>query len=290
MSVLMTGRGGLGDAIYARPFVREAVRLHGRTWIETSWPWMFVDLPMVHVKKRVGGLAVQGWHGDRNPASVWSEPPTGIATISLRYRWEWLWKWSVLRDMEVVSGLRPIMKLDLPPLPRSPLSGTYAVVRAPSVRMDYPTPTREPDPAYLVAAAEAIRKMPVASLGHYVPGLEEPSATIRADYRFENGELSLPEACALVAGAALVVSPPCWLVPFCLAARVPLVVISGGCGGRNHKGALVDSRTDTGLTRWLLPDRYCMCKTRKHKCPKEITDFDGKLSLSMASLLSEVAA
>jgi hypothetical protein len=283
-AVLLTGRGGMGDAIYARPFVREAVQRYDEVYVSTSWPALFADLPVRPVK-RLGGLATQAYHGDRVPDDVWHEPPPDIPQISLRYRWKQLAKKvSVLREMEKLSGIEPSpLALDLPPLPDSPLSGLYAVVRPPAIRCDYPAPSREPDPAYLAHAAARLqsRGFRVVTVGAFVPGLEEPNGGVPADVRFERGELPLMQAIALVAGAAVVVSAPCWLVPACVASRTPLIVIAGGCGGRNNPSALVDSRLDARHVQWLLPDAYCMCRRRDHACPKEIAEFPRRFDLSL---------
>lgn len=292
-SALVTGRGGLGDAIFARPFVREALRTHEQVFVSTSWPWAFSDLPVRPVK-RVGGLAVQAYHGELCPADSWSEAPAGARVISLRYRWRKIARGiSVQEEMESVSGLSPAPGMDLPPLPASPIDGQYAVVRPPAIRLDYPAPAREPVPEYLSAASIALRARGyrVVTLGAFVPGLEEPNGSpVPADVRFEHGELSVPQAFALVAGAAVVVSAPCWLVPACTASGTPLVVIAGGCGGRNNPNALVDRRLLADHVTWLLPDRYCRCTSRHHRCPKSISGFTERLSVALDGAATRMAA
>lgn len=285
LPVFVTGRGGLGDAIYARPFVRYVAggnRAGQQIAVETSWPWVFSDLGVRVVKR--SGLAVQAHHAGLVSSDLWAPRPKRAHGISLRYRWGALLKRSVIAEMEDVSRLRlGGFRLDLPPLPDSAIAGPYAVVRPPAARLDYPGPAREPDPAYLAAAARALRAagLPVVTVGFWLPGLEEPSGEIEADQRFERGELALPELFALVAGATVVVAGPCWLVPFCLASRTPMVALAGGCGGRNAPEALVDTRTDTGLMRWIMPDDYCRCRSRFHACPKAVSDFDAKFAAAL---------
>jgi hypothetical protein len=283
----------LGDAFYARPFVREAIRRFGDVYVQTSWPWVFSDLA-VKPTKRVGGLAVQAHHGELVSAEVWHPEPPTAKRIPLRYRWNHLKAHSAIRDMEERSRIglgRVNVRLGHPPLPPSPLAGEYAVIRPPAARLDYPGPAREPDPAYLAEAADALhaRGLKVVTVGAWLPGLEEPSGAVYADVRYENGELPLPDLCALVAGASVVVSGPCWLLPFALAANVPMVLIAGGCGTRNSPRALVDHRIDTGLITWLKPDRYCMCGRRLHNCPKEISDFTEKLGAALDASLGVAA-
>jgi hypothetical protein len=287
--VIVQTRGGMGDAIYARPFVREALRRFRRVAVETSWPWLFSDLG-VDVVKRPRGLAVQQWHGDRVDPGIWARKgQTPRRTISLRYRWAALGaETPILEDMAAVSRMRPSsFALDLPPLPAPVLEpGTYAVLRPSAVRLDYAAPSREPDPAYLRTAAEQLQAMGlrVVTVGCWIPGLEEQfGEPLPADVRYENGELELPQLMALVSWAAVVVSGPCYLIPATIAAQVPHVVIAGGCGGRNNPRALAGALS-TPLLRWILPDLYCMCPSRGHDCPKLITNFDARLRFDLAEL------
>lgn len=288
--VLVTGRGGMGDAIYARPFVRAIARRHPDVQVSTSWPAIFADLPVQPVK-RLGGLRTQAYHGDLVPAHAWAAPRPPLREISLRYRWDWIARGvSILSEMETASGVRPDqLALDLPPLPPSPISGAYAVVRPPAVRLDYPAPAREPLPGYLEAASYALgaRGLKVVTVGAWVPGLEEPNGTVPADNRYEQGELSIPELLALVAGATVLVGGPCWLIPAAIASGTPMVVIAGGCGGRNNPQALTDARVSSRVS-WLLPEGYCRCSGRHHACPKVIGDFERRFeaAIPMAEAVS----
>ena len=277
--VLLHGRGGLGDAVFMRPFVRQA-RWRGPVYVDTSWPELYADLG-AFVVRRIGGLALQRHHGDQHPGSTWSELPRGAKPVNLRYRWAQLSRRSMLAEMERLSGITPDpLRLDLPPLPAAPVRGRYAVIRPPAARLDYPGPAREPRTEYVHQAAALLRAegWRVISLGAFVPALEEPmGAPVPADLRFEQGELPLREALALVAGAALVVTSPGWMIPVGMAAGVPVIVIAGGCGARNSPEAVCDRRLGAPVT-WLLPDRYCRCNDRLHDCPKEITGFADRFA------------
>lgn len=290
--VLVTGRGGMGDAIYSRPFVRTIAERCPDVQVSTSWPAIFADIPVQPVK-RLGGLRTQAYHGDQVPAHVWAVPRQPAAEISLRYRWERIARGvSVLAEMQFASRVRPDpLVMDLPPLPASPVAGAYAVVRPPAIRVDFPAPAREPLPEYLAAASRALteRGLRVVTVGAWVPGLEEPNgAPVPADIRFENAELSLPELLALVAGASVVVGGPCWLIPACMASGTPMIAIAGGCGGRNNPEALTDARIPARV-RWLLPEGYCRCTGRHHACPKVIPDFAERLAAEL-ELAQAVAA
>lgn len=291
--IFLHGRGGLGDAIYARPFAKAALLRDRNVWVETSWPWMFSDLG-VKVTKRIGGLRVQAFHGELNPDVVWSPKPKYAKRISVRYRWAVIAnEVSITQEMEKMSRLRPTdLTLDLPPLPACAEQGPYAVIRPSAIRLDFPAPSREPPPEYLHEAARQLTAsgMRVITVGHWIPGLEEQNGEpLPADTRYENGELTLPELFALVAGAAVVVSAPCWLVPATLATRTPHVVIAGGCGGRNNPKALVDGRQRKSRQAWLLPEKYCMCKNRNHDCPKEILDFDARFGQALEEVVGVAA-
>lgn len=280
--LLLHGRGGLGDAVFMRPFVREASR-NATVYVDTSWPQLYADLN-AHVVRRMGGLALQRYHGDQHPGSTWETLSPRAKPINLRYRWSKLLKRSMLAEMELLSGIKPDpLELDLPPLPEPVLTGRYAVIRPPAARLDYPGPAREPDPSYLHTAAGYLRAegWTVLSLGSFVPGLEESaSAPIPADVRYEHGEQPLLQALALVANADLIVTSPGWMLPVGMAAKVPVIVIGGGCGGRNFPDALADPRLGAKVT-WLLPDDYCHCRSRMHACPKVITGFADRFAAAV---------
>lgn len=282
--ILVTGRGGMGDAIYSRPFVRMIAGRGHDVQVSTSWPAIFADLPVEPVK-RLGGLQTQAYHGDLVAPETWAAPRTPAAEISLRYRWPKLaQRVSILREMEFASGISPIpLELDLPPLPVSPVDGAYAIVRPSAVRLDFPAPAREPLAEYLATASRALmdRGLRVVTVGAWVPGLEEQNGPpLPADLRFEQGELGIPQLLALVAGAAVVVGGPCWLLPACLATGTSMIVLAGGCGGRNSPEALVDDRLQSRV-RWLLPEGYCRCTLRAHACPKVIAGFEERLDAEL---------
>lgn len=289
--ILITGRGGMGDAIYSRPFVRWVTERCPDVQVATSWPAIFADLPVQPVK-RLGGLPVQAYHGEFVPSHVWAAPRHADLEVSLRYRWEALARGvSILREMEVASRISPPLELDLPPLPASPVADAYAVVRPSAIRRDFPAPAREPLPEYLATACRALmdRGLRVVTVGAWVPGLEEENGPpLPADLRFEHGELPIPDLLALVARAAVVVGGPCYLLPACLATKTPMVLLAGGCGGRNSPEALVDARVPSRV-RWMLPERYCRCTARHHACPKVISDFEARLGAEL-DLAAGVAA
>lgn len=290
--ILITGRGGMGDAIYSRPFVRWVTERRSDVQVSTSWPAIFADLPVQPIK-RVGGLPAQAYHGDLVPRATWAEPRTPDLEVSLRYRWPELARGvSILREMEIASGIRPEpLELDLPPLPESPVAGAYAVVRPSAIRMDFPAPAREPRAEYLATACGALqeRGLRVVTVGAWVKGLEEQNGPpLPADQRFEFGELSIPQLLALVAGATVVVGGPCWLLPACLASGTPMIVLAGGCGGRNSPEALVDDRLRSRV-RWMLPAGYCRCSGRHHACPKAIPGFEQRFAAEL-DLAAGVAA
>jgi hypothetical protein len=140
-------------------------------------------------------------------------------------------------------------------------------------------------------AAEILRTngWTVVSLGAFVPGLEEAaSAPLPADVRFEHGEQPLLQALALVAGADLVVTSPGWMLPVGMAAGVPVIVVAGGCGGRNAPEVTVDPRLGAQVT-WLLPDDYCRCQHRVHECPKVIPRFPERFAAAVDQLTAVLA-
>lgn len=50
----------------------------------------------------------------------------------------------------------------------------------------------------------------------------------------------------------------------------------GGNGGYNHPDKITDSMMDLSKITFEYPDNYCMCTDMRHKCNKQISNFNDK--------------
>ncbi len=175
------------------------------------------------------------------------------------------------------------LQFDLPQFndlhPSIPTDRSVAVIRPSTVRTEWASASRNPNPEYLVRAAQRLRQhFFVVSVADTVPGMEwiigdEPAA----DLKLHHGELTLTQLCSLYVRAACVVTPVGFSVPMAIAYQTPLFVVAGGRGGHNAPEIVTDPAMDLSHTRWAMPDNYCRCMRADHDCDRRISNFDDKL-------------
>lgn len=259
---------GLGDSVYSRAFIKQ---LPGELYVDTPWPELLRDLPNVHFIRPQTTLRTQAKNIARH--ATWTMPPGRQPTRQIRYGAE-----GIIPGMIASFGVMP-GAFDLPPLPPSPETGPYVVVRPATVRSEWRADTRNPDPMYIAEAAVVakMRGYRVISVADLQEGVEWMVGGLMpyADVRYHKGELPVEQLLALVKGAAAVIGGIGWLVPAALAARVPAWIICGGQGGFNSpKQICPDGSTIT----FAVPDNFCKCRLKTHNCDKRISDYDSKLA------------
>lgn len=289
LPLLVVSMGGLGDGVYQRPFVRAQAELRD-VYITTPWPELYEDLPRVRpvFPRSSMKLRTQEKNVARQPRGIWCTPPSPYDRAVVTYRLRG--PGSILEDMERYIGLagRPFV-FDLPRLGPAPIvtEKPIAVVRPVTLRREWANSARNPMPEYVAAAAAQLRA--AGYLVVLIADIEPPEERLvgelpPADAWFLRGELPPRQLVALIQSAAVVVGGAGFIVPLAIAAGTPLVVISGGQGGHNAPERLTDLRMDLSRTRFLLPDRFCMCTKRDHPCDKTISGF----GLRFAEALLEV--
>lgn len=276
---------GLGDNIYHRPFVRAATRNHD-VWLATPWPELFADLPVRFVDPQTT-LRTQAKNAARH---TWETLPEGFCErAQFAYAHGELREGNILQAMEKALPLNGApLALSLPPLPESPVTGRYAVVRPVTTRSEWKNTARSPLPVYIEAAARVLRRRGyrVVSVADIDPPREwqESANPIPADVRYEHGELPVEYMLALLRDAAVVVGGVGFIVPACIAGQTPCVVVAGGQGGHNAPEVVTDPRLDTSRLRWIFPDDYCRCTRMDHDCPKKITAFVSTFNAALEAL------
>jgi hypothetical protein len=266
---------GLGDNIYQRAVVR---RIPAPLWLETSWPELYSDLP-VHFVRASTNLRTQKRNLMRQPAGRWEAAPHNARTLSNRYAGDDIRAGrSIISCMERALGLEPApgpMVFDLPDtgLPPPVPGKRYVVVRPATVRDEWRADARNPHPEYLAwvclqLQARGYTIVSVADLEDHKEWLVgQPPA---ADVVWHKGELPIQQLLALVRGATACVGGVGWLVPACMAAQVPMFCIYGGWGAYNAPHVICDPRLPTRWVYHALPDNFCTCADRFHKCDKDI--------------------
>lgn len=265
--MLIHGMRGLGDAIFGRAFIRQFTT---DVYYDTPWPQLVADLPNVRCVKPQTTLRTQLKNVQRQ--AEWVLPPKGLYPRSIRYG-----STGIIRGLTETFGVAP-GEFDLPPLPESPVEGAYVVVRPATVRQEWRADTRNPDPHYIMIAAAYAKRLgykviSVADLqdGHEWLVGEAPYA----DARYHKGELPVEQLLALIQGAKAVIGGIGWVVPACLAAKVPAWIVCGGQGGYNAPELICPPGS---TITFAVPDNFCRCTAKQHNCDKRISNYGPKLA------------
>lgn len=261
--IVIDGMKGLGDNIYQRAFVRQ----FDQCYITTPWPEIYCDLPNVmpvkcntHLRTQTKNL--QAYQGK------WYNPPPA-RTKHVQYA-----RNGIIQGMTKAFGIEPGI-FDLPDYGPPTIAGPYAIIRPATIRREWIAASRNPDPIYILEAAEIMREagltvISVADLQHeqeWIVG-DEPLC----DIKLHNGELSVTELLSLTRHATAVVGGIGWIVPACIAMHVPAWIICGGQGGYNYPGRITDqNKMDLSRMAFAMPDIFCMCTKSDHNCDKRIT-------------------
>lgn len=265
--MLIYNHRGLGDNIYERAFVKN---LPKPVYLDTPWPEIYGGIEGVYFLKPETNLRTQAKNIARH--SSWLMPPGKQPARHIRYGTE-----GIIPGMIASFGVMP-GEFDLPPLPPSPETGKYVVVRPATVRSEWRADTRNPAPDYLVVAAAnaKARGYKVISVADLVEGVEWiVGDTPYADVRYHKGELPVEQLLALVQGAAAVIGGIGWLVPAALSAKIPAWIVCGGQGGFNAPELICPAGS---TITFAVPDNFCQCRQKIHNCDKRISDYDSKLA------------
>lgn len=265
--MIIHGMRGLGDNLFQRPFIKA---LPKPVYLDTPWPELYQDIPDVHFLRPVTPLRTQSKNIARH--NNWVMPPGKQPARHIRYGTE-----GIIPGMIASFGVMP-GAFDLPPLPPSPESGPYVVVRPATVRSEWRADTRNPDPEYIAAAAAEAQRRGYRVIG--VADLQEQQEWAiapmpPADYAYYKGELPVEQLLSLVANASAVIGGIGWLVPAALAARVPAWIICGGQGGFNSPHQICPPGS---TITFAVPDNFCKCKLKQHGCDKRISDYEQQLT------------
>lgn len=293
-ALLIRGQWGLGDNIYARPFIRAAAA-RAAVYLETPWPELYADLP-VHFVRAERRLRTQMQNVLRQAPDRWREPPKGAREIRLGYGGGDLVARGIVRTLErsLPLGGAPLV-MDLPDLGPRVLQASrrpYAVVRPVTVRTEWRNEARNPDPRYVAQLAEVLAASHnVVAVAHLKAGEEwacEPMPKYERGYLA--GELAVTELLALVRDADVIVGGVGWIVPAAIALRKKCFVVLGGHGGHNAPRVITDPRLDLSQLGFAIPERFCTCANMLHRCDKRIqslpsqwNDWTARVGLSCSS-------
>ena len=282
---------GIGDNLYTRPIIKIMAQEH-ELFLRTPWPEIYSDLNVKFVEMTTT------WRTQAKnllSSNVQYDEPIGIEkTINLFYSTPQFMANGITAAIEHLCGYDELslpLSWDLPHetqstrlnLPERPL----AVIRPNSLRKEWMVPARNCDPQYLRTAACMLKDAGyyTISIGDYeddVEWIEEPKPY--ADMTFHKGELNLSQLMTLFKQADVVVGSHGFVSSLSLSAHTPVITIWGGRGLYDSPETIYDKRMNHELLIDIIPDNFCKCKQRLHKCDKFIANFEQRFTEALGKL------
>jgi len=278
-AAFLEGMRGLGDTIYMRAAVR---RISTPLVLSTSWPQLFSDIPNIQCAKPFPHrLRTQRKNEEAfTPAGGWGPRPARPGRTRMHYSVAGLRAGrTILQQMEgIVGGANRPLIFDLPPtagveLPAFSSAGKpLAIIRPVTLRTEWLNESRAPKAEYIAAIAERLMASHhVVLLADLAEGAEWMVEPVPPHHEaFLGGELSVLQLVELFRQADVTVGGVGWVVPMAMATGARLFVVSGGNGGSNAPGKILDSRVDCSRIGWAIPERFCLCYEMRHDCDKTI--------------------
>jgi len=166
---------------------------------------------------------------------------------------------------------------DFGPCPVDTGGKKLAIVRPPTDRAEWHTPSRQCLPQYTNRACQMLKAAGyyTVSVADCVQGKEWLVGDApEADLILHSGELSLVKLMALCQHADVIVGGVCWIVPAGIAFKRNTFIIAGGRLGYDSQFKITDMRMDLEKFTMVHPDPMCQCFEAKHNCYKTISNFD----------------
>lgn len=275
--LVIRAQWGLGDSIFARPFVRAATEVYD-VYLETPWPELFSDLPVRFVL-RERKLRTQMKNVRRQPSDLWVVPPEGAHMVDIGYNGETLKTRSIVqtieqkyRELDVHVRGDPVW--DLPDTGPCPVRSQrpIAFVRPVTQRKEWKNAARNPMPGYVNWVADQLMATHHVVVVADISGREEwlEGTLPRHHLAMVQGQLDVKKLIALMRHADVLVGGVGFIVPASIALRRNAFVILGGHGGHNHPRLITDPRMDLSRIKFAMPERFCQCTNMEHQCDKRI--------------------
>lgn len=277
--LVIIGQHGLGDSIYARPFIRAASKRRP-TYLQTPWPELFADLPVSFVRPS-SRLRTQAKNIERQPRTLWTDAPVCCDVVKLAYGHA-----DFAAGHTIAQAIEQRLPLEgapfvfgLPPMgPAISRAKPIALVRPVTVRSEWRNEARNPLPEYVAHVAQSLMDTHhVVVVADLSPGFEWLEGELPPHHEaFVQGEFNVRQLLALAGAADVIVGGVGWIVPAALALRRPAFVILGGQGQHNSPERITDPRMNTSLIGFAKPERYCQCANMTHKCDKKIPNLQAQ--------------
>lgn len=271
--VVITGMKGLGDNIYQIPIVKHFAKTR-KVYLATPWPQLFSEIPGISFISPETKLRTQVKNMELSKG-VYEAPPEGpVLNVRLNYAKFQKRGWPIHKSLVMscptlqFTGFNYHLKLR----ERTQARGNYIVIRPPTIRSEWPAPSRNPKMLYIQQltyhlTARGFETIVLADIDPPAEVYDGPPLRGASKY-IVNGELNVTEVLDLIYNAKLVIGGVGFIAPMCIALGTPALIIHGGAGGWNAP-EIVDCPGEGKLTH-VLPIHYCKCQKHAHRCRKEI--------------------
>ena len=266
---------GLGDNVYQRAFVKTMTTMYD-VYLKTPFMEVYQDLPVKFVKP-VSHLRTQAKNIERAKVKYHDLPPN-TPIINPRYTGEQVTRMNMVDSLALSYHCKP-SSFDLPKFTsKIKADKPICVVRPATIRKEWIAASRNPDPKYIHQVIEWLRDTHyIVSVADLQDGAEYALDPLPyADLTLHKGELDTKALLGLIRNADVVVGGVGFIVPVCIAYKVPLFCILGGNGGYNAPNKITHSSMDLSKVHFATPDSFCTCTSAQHNCDKRITDLKGQ--------------
>lgn len=285
---------GIGDNLYARPFVWELIARTQTTgdqvYIKSVLPFMYSGWShfMGHVHMVSPGEPKYRTQRKNFPAAFdfKPEPVSYDLVIDFKYNGSSLKRDTIVGHMEKAFGFEPGSVKPFWSLPVTQAHGVtvpkdrkLAVIRPVTLRKEWNCSSRAPNPHYIGWCSRMLMNAGyhVVSVADCVEGeewIEGPEPM--AHQKFHNGELNMQQVLNLIGDARIVVGGSGFIIPAAASSNAKLFVIFGGRGEYDAPAKVFDLRMDMHRIGWALPADFCRCTHMEHDCDKTIKDLDDR--------------
>jgi hypothetical protein len=283
------GMQGMGDNLYQRPIVemwRE--RETGPIYLTTSWPEFYEGVQDLRFVRPNTALRTQNKNVRRY--TNWAEPPQNFRKQRISYVQYQNSGMALYRGLLESTGFgskQSLYHLSLPvrkdeeDIPRE----NFALIRPPTVRLEWAAYSRNPKMEYINAAIEMLNEKGLKTI---VLADIQPPDEVYAEGRpprnaskyLDHGEIKPSDLPWMFRSARLVLGGVGFIVPMSIATGTPAVIVHGGAGGWNAP-ELINAPGDEQPIH-VLPEKYCRCRDHVHKCDKTIDLWKLRTAIDLA--------
>lgn len=293
--VLVKCMQGIGDQLYARPFIKQLAKQHD-VFVSSVIPDLFKDISgLKFIDPGNPNYRTQKKAFDSS-STKFVELPEVDRVIDCHYGRLELKKHGIVSHLEHTFGFQPSSKIkfDLPlwidqeaavdkaledfGIKKEELKN-LAIVRPVTVRKEWICTSRAPNPNYINWCARMLK-----DAGYFVVSIADCAEDEEwidgdsppADLFLHKGELGVLGTLTLIKRAKVVVGGSGFIIPASVSAHTNLFIIFGGRGEYDNPHKVFDLRMDMKKIGWAVPDNFCRCNKMEHDCDKTIKNLDDR--------------